>query len=74
MNLTISNQANTYFNLSNPSKLIVDVTIVGVSIKRMTLNKTNKKLKRDVYFEFQFICFIKPTPIHNHNFETNFHH
>lgn len=28
MNLTISNQANTYFNLSNPSKLIVDVTYI----------------------------------------------
>lgn len=28
MNLIISNQANTYFNLSNPSKLIVDVTYI----------------------------------------------
>lgn len=30
MNLTISNQANTYFNLLNPSKLIVDVTYIYV--------------------------------------------
>lgn len=41
----------------------------------MTLNKTNKKLKKDVYFvyfELQLICFIKPTPIHKHNLRNKF--
>lgn len=75
MNLTISNQANTYFNLSTPSKLIVDVTYIYEWFKKMTLNKTNKKLKKYVYFEYfelQLICFIKPTPIHKHNLWNKF--
>lgn len=42
MNLTISNQANTYFNLSTPSKLIVNVTYIYVWSKKMTLNKQTK--------------------------------
>lgn len=42
MNLTISNQANTYFNLSTPSKLIVNVTYIYVWLKKMTLNKQTK--------------------------------
>lgn len=75
MNLTISNQANTYLNLSTLSKLIVDVTYIYVWFKKMTFNKTNKKLKKYVYFvyfELQLICFIKPTPIHKHNLWNKF--
>lgn len=34
MNLTISNQANTYFNLSTLSKLIVDVTYIYMGSKK----------------------------------------
>lgn len=78
MNLTISNQANTYFNLSTPSKLIVNVTYIYVWLKKNDSQQTNKKLKKYVYFvyfELQLICFI--TPIHQYTniiFETNFHH
>lgn len=52
MNLTISNQANTYFNLSTPSKLIVNVTYIYVWFKKMTFNNTNKKLKKCVLCVF----------------------
>lgn len=37
MNLTISNPANRYFNLSNPTKLIADA--IYVFQKKKTLNK-----------------------------------
>lgn len=47
MNLTISNPANRYFNLSNPTKLIADAIYVFQKKKRLS---TNKKLKKDVYF------------------------
>lgn len=70
MNLTISNQANTYFNSSTPSKLILDVTYIYEWLKKNDSQQTNKMLKKYVYFvyfELQLICFIKPTPIHKHN-------